>query len=77
MAQFAPALLGGMYWKGGTRDGALAGLLAGFGLWVYTLMLPSIAKSGWWQTDFVDAGPVRHRAAAARAAVRAWRRWTT
>ena len=57
VAQFAPALLGGMYWKGGTRNGALAGLLAGFGLWVYTLMLPSIAKSGWWQTDFVDAGP--------------------
>ena len=57
VAQFAPALLGGMYWKGGTRDGALAGLLAGFGLWVYTLMLPSIAKSGWWHTDFVATGP--------------------
>ena len=26
VAQFAPALLGGMYWKGGTRAGALAGL---------------------------------------------------
>jgi Na+/proline symporter len=46
VAQFAPALLGGMYWKGGTRAGALAGLGAGFALWVYTLMLPSIAKSG-------------------------------
>ncbi|WP_418318528.1 ATP-binding protein [Piscinibacter sakaiensis] len=57
VAQFAPAALGGMYWKGGTREGALAGLLAGFALWAYTLMLPSIAKSGWWQTDFVAAGP--------------------
>ena len=57
VAQFAPALLGGMYWKGGTREGALAGLLGGFALWAYTLMLPSIAKSGWWATDFVDAGP--------------------
>ncbi|MES2718690.1 MAG: sensor histidine kinase [Pseudomonadota bacterium] len=57
VAQFAPALLGGMYWKGGTRAGALAGLLAGFGLWAYTLMLPSIAKSGWWQTGFIDQGP--------------------
>jgi Na+/proline symporter len=28
VAQFAPAVLGGMYWKGGTRAGALAGLLA-------------------------------------------------
>ena len=56
MAQFAPAVLGGMYWKGGTREAALAGLGAGFAVWVYTLMLPSIAKSGWWQTDFVEAG---------------------
>ena len=28
VAQFAPAMLGGMYWKGGTRRGALAGLAA-------------------------------------------------
>jgi len=57
VAQFAPAMLGGMYWRGGTRGGALAGLLLGFGLWAYTLMLPSIAKSGWWHTDFVSNGP--------------------
>jgi len=57
VAQFAPALLGGMYWKGGTREGALAGLGAGFMLWVYTLMLPSIAKSGWMPTDFLANGP--------------------
>ncbi len=56
VAQFAPAALGGMYWRGGTREGALAGLLAGFALWAYTLMLPSIAKSGWWQTDFISDG---------------------
>ena len=56
VAQFAPALLGGMYWKGGTRAGALAGLLCGFGLWIYTLMLPSLAKSGWLPDDFVARG---------------------
>ncbi len=56
VAQFAPAALGGMYWKGGTRAGVLAGLVAGFGFWVYTLMLPSIAKSGWMPTGFVDHG---------------------
>jgi Na+/proline symporter len=27
VAQFAPAMIGGMYWRGGTRGGALAGLL--------------------------------------------------
>ncbi len=57
VAQFAPAALGGMYWKGGTRAGVLAGLCAGFAFWIYTLMLPSIAKSGWMSTDFVDLGP--------------------
>ena len=56
VAQFAPAVLGGLYWKGGTRAGALAGLLAGFAMWAYTLMLPSIAKSGWMDTDFLAQG---------------------
>ena len=57
VAQFGPALLGGMYWKGGTRHGALAGLAAGFALWVYTLMLPSLAKSGWVAAAFLTGGP--------------------
>jgi Na+/proline symporter/nitrogen-specific signal transduction histidine kinase len=57
VAQFAPAMLGGMYWRGGTRQGALGGLLLGFALWAYTLMLPSIAKSGWLPDDFLLHGP--------------------
>ncbi|MBK5207576.1 MAG: histidine kinase, partial [Polaromonas sp.] len=57
VAQFAPSVLGGLYWKGATRRGALAGLLAGFLMWVYTLMLPSIAKSGWLDTAFITEGP--------------------
>ncbi|MGY6553729.1 MAG: ATP-binding protein [Wenzhouxiangella sp.] len=57
VAQFAPAALGGMYWKGGTARGVLTGLVAGFGLWVYTLMLPSIARSGWISAEFVEHGP--------------------
>jgi Na+/proline symporter/signal transduction histidine kinase len=57
VAQFAPALFGGMYWKGGTRDGAIAGLVAGFALWGWTLMLPSIARSGWIDDAFVERGP--------------------
>ncbi|HMN77366.1 MAG TPA: sensor histidine kinase [Burkholderiaceae bacterium] len=57
VAQFAPALLAGMYWKGGTRAGAIAGLAAGFAFWAYTLMLPSIAKSGWLDDGFLRDGP--------------------
>jgi signal transduction histidine kinase len=56
VAQFAPALLGGLFWKGGTRNGALAGLAAGAALWAYTLMLPSIAKSGWLPAGFLQDG---------------------
>ena len=57
VAQFAPAMLAGLYWKGGTRSGALAGLLLGFALWAYTLMLPSVAKSGWLPSGFLHDGP--------------------
>lgn len=56
VAQFAPALFGGMFWKGGTRQGATAGLVLGFVLWAYTLMLPSLAKSGWMSDDFLIHG---------------------
>ena len=56
VAQFAPALLGGLFWKGGTRNGALAGLAAGALLWAWTLMLPSIAKSGWMPDAFLHEG---------------------
>jgi len=56
VAQFAPITLGGMYWKGGTRRGALAGLSAGFAVWLYTLLLPAFAKSGWMGVEIVENG---------------------
>ncbi len=56
VAQFAPAMIGGMYWRGGTRPGALAGLAGGFGVWLYTLLLPSFAKSGWLPEAFLQGG---------------------
>ncbi len=56
VAQFAPAMLGGMYWKGGTRTGAIVGLALGFIVWAYTLLLPSFAKSGWLPISFLEQG---------------------
>ena len=47
LAQLAPAGLGGLFWKNGTRKGASAGILAGFLLWFYTLILPTLAHAGW------------------------------
>ncbi|MCO5100511.1 MAG: sensor histidine kinase [Burkholderiaceae bacterium] len=41
VAQFLPALLGGLFWRQANAAGAFAGLLAGALLWAYTLFLPS------------------------------------
>ncbi|HJV72829.1 MAG TPA: EAL domain-containing protein, partial [Noviherbaspirillum sp.] len=57
VAQFAPVILGGIYWKGATRAGALCALSAGFLVWIYTLMLPSFASSGWLPISFLENGP--------------------
>jgi Na+/proline symporter/nitrogen-specific signal transduction histidine kinase len=57
VAQLAPPLLVGLYWRGATRRGALTGLIAGFAVWGYTLPLPNLALSGLLPTQFVSAGP--------------------
>jgi len=57
VAQFAPVLLGGIFWKRGTRNGALAGLVAGFLVWSYTLLLPAFARSGWLPIHLIENGP--------------------
>jgi Na+/proline symporter/nitrogen-specific signal transduction histidine kinase len=58
VAQFAPVVLGGIFWKGGTRRGALCGLSAGFGIWLYTLLVPAIARSGWLPIGLLEHGPL-------------------
>jgi len=57
VAQFAPAILGGLYWRGATGRGAIWGLAAGFSVWAYTLPLPSLAATGWVPVSFVEEGP--------------------
>ncbi|MFZ2472174.1 MAG: DUF835 domain-containing protein [Methanothrix sp.] len=56
-SQLAPAALGGLYWKRGTRKGAMAGLVSGFLLWAYTALIPTIAKGHAWPEDLVRNGP--------------------
>lgn len=43
---FAPSILIGLYWKRGNKIGAISGILAGFSVWFYTLLLPALMKSG-------------------------------
>jgi signal transduction histidine kinase len=56
VAQFLPSLLGGIFWRGATRNGALSGLLVGFVLWAYTLFLPSFGGSAILGADVLANG---------------------
>lgn len=55
-AQFGPAAIGGLYWKGGTQQGAMAGLVAGFVVWAFCLPLPGIAAAGYLPDLFIKNG---------------------
>jgi Na+/proline symporter/signal transduction histidine kinase/ActR/RegA family two-component response regulator len=57
VAQFAPAIVCGLYWRGASRTGVIAGLVAGFAVWVYTLLLPSLARAAWLPTGWLEHGP--------------------
>ncbi len=56
VAQFAPAMLGGIFWKQGTRAGAISGLAAGFAVWSYTLVLPSLVEAGLMNEGLIIRG---------------------
>jgi Na+/proline symporter/nitrogen-specific signal transduction histidine kinase len=42
VAQVLPALLGALFWRGGTRRGALAGVCTGFAIWGLTSFIPAL-----------------------------------
>ncbi|MCZ4352978.1 ATP-binding protein [Roseovarius aestuarii] len=56
VAQFLPALMGGLFWRGATRLGAMAGLGVGFALWLYTLFLPSFGAGVILPVDVMENG---------------------
>ena len=53
VAQFAPALIAALYWRGASRRGVMVGLAGGFMVWLYTLLLPALIRSDQW----LQAGP--------------------
>ena len=57
VAQFLPGLIGLLYWQRATRDGFIAGLLAGIAVWVVTLLLPLLERADILVTG-VPVGPV-------------------
>ena len=56
VAQFLPALLGGIFWRGATRIGAVAGLTIGFAVWMYTMLLPSFGVDAALSLEVFDQG---------------------
>ncbi|WP_311948195.1 NahK/ErcS family hybrid sensor histidine kinase/response regulator [Halomonas piscis] len=57
-AQFAPALIGGLYWKRGNWLGVTVGLNAGFAVWAYSLLGPALASAGVLPGGWVANGPL-------------------
>jgi signal transduction histidine kinase len=57
VAQILPAMLGGLFWRGATRVGAVMGLCLGFAIWGYTLFLPSFGAEAALSAQVMLDGP--------------------
>jgi PAS domain S-box-containing protein len=57
VAQFAPAIVTGLYWRGATREGVFWGLATGFAVWTYTLLLPNLLAGGVIGWPLFEQGP--------------------
>ncbi len=55
--QFAPPILGGIFWRRANKAGALLGMGAGFVIWCHTQLLPSFIRKDWLPRDVLDNGP--------------------
>lgn len=56
VAQFGPAIIGGIYWKRANRNAAVAAIIVGFIVWFFTLVIPSMASAGIINKSIVDNG---------------------
>jgi Na+/proline symporter/signal transduction histidine kinase/CheY-like chemotaxis protein len=54
IAQFAPAFIGGLVWRGANARGAALGMAAGIIVWAYTLFIPTLLPP---DTPFLLNGP--------------------
>ena len=57
IAQLAPAFFGGLVWGRATARGAIAGIVSGFVICSYTLMLPWFVKAGFLAPELLADGP--------------------
>ena len=56
IAQLAPAFFGSLFWKRGSEAGAVAGIIAGFLMCFYTLLLPTAIGINDLSSSFISEG---------------------
>ena len=56
VAQFAPAVIGGLFWKSGNHKGALLGIIIGVFIWFYTLVIPDMIGVGLIPVHIMEQG---------------------
>jgi phosphoserine phosphatase RsbU/P len=54
--QFAPAAIGGLYWRARQPPGAIAGILLGFCNLVLYPDGPFFVRSGWMESEILERG---------------------
>ena len=54
--QFAPVIIGGLFWEKANRFGAMTALVLGFGIWFYTLILPQFDNIDFIATYVLNNG---------------------
>jgi signal transduction histidine kinase len=57
IAQLAPMVFLGLYWKQASAKGAIAGFLVGIILWAYTLPFANLAELGVFSNEILEKGP--------------------
>jgi len=57
IAQLAPSVIGGVFWRKGTLRGARWGVLAGVSVWGYCLVFPMFVYSGVLNEQILQQGP--------------------
>src|SRR6478736_5517611 len=57
IAQLAPAFFGGLFWRQATARGAMAGMMVGVAVWIYTLFLPSFLETSTAGLQLLQHGP--------------------
>lgn len=57
IAQLGPAFFGAIFWRRGSRRGAMVGIVVGFLVCVYTLLIPYATGAAHYADNFLKNGP--------------------